>query len=221
MNQKLETLRYSFSVEGVTEKLYLDWLESKINEYPDREYNVSISSKVYQSPKKFAKIINRITTPEAIHLCDIEGVEKDQTVKFHGILSEIKDIAKEKRIKYNVGYSNFTFELWMILHKTHCFAPLSNKGQYLSFINRAYKTNFETLADYKENNNFNRCLMSLTLNDVFSAVKRAKAIMEGNKRNGLHQIEYKGFKYFPDNPSLSIYESIEKILKECGVNITV
>lgn len=31
------------------------------------------------------------------------------------------------------------------------------------------------------------------------------------------QYQYKGYKYYKENPSLAIWEAIEKILKDCGL----
>lgn len=41
--------------------------------------------------------------------------------------------------------------------------------------------------------------------------------MKNNRDIGWREKEYKGNKYYEDNPSLTIYESIEKILMDCGI----
>ena len=41
MNERLETRKYTFTVEGETEKWYFEWLENQINVCPHRLYNVS------------------------------------------------------------------------------------------------------------------------------------------------------------------------------------
>jgi len=50
---------------------------------------------------------------------------------FHGILSEMKEAKTQKKITYELGYSNFAFELWMVLHKRDCNGPLNHRKQYL------------------------------------------------------------------------------------------
>jgi hypothetical protein len=40
------THKYYFSVEGETEKWYLNWLQDKINSDPAARYKVSIDSKI-------------------------------------------------------------------------------------------------------------------------------------------------------------------------------
>ena len=60
-------------------------------------------------------------------------------------------------------------------------------------------------------------LKKLTIDDVKEAIKRAKDIMDKNKENGYILENYKGYKFYKENPSLSIWEIIEKMLYECGV----
>lgn len=57
-----------------------------------------------------------------IHICDIESNGEYHTDKFQNILKEMSEVKKQKNINYQLGYSNFTFELWIILHKKDCFS---------------------------------------------------------------------------------------------------
>jgi hypothetical protein len=120
-----------------------------------------------------------------------------------------------KDIKYQLGYSNFTFELWIIVHKTDCNGVLTHRRQYLTPLNRAYDQQFESLDQYKHEDNFKRILSQLTLDNVRNAIQRSKAIMQRNQEAGYILQQYKRYKYYKENPSLSIWESIEKILREC------
>ena len=80
----------------------------------------------------------------------------------------MKEAKQQKNIKYQLGYSNFTFELWIILHKKDCFGPFYNRKQYLVPIQQCFNEKFEDLEHYKQENTFKRCLEKLTLNDVKS-----------------------------------------------------
>ena len=126
----------------------------------------------------------------------------------------IKRLAQNMQLALK-DYSNLTFELWMILHKKDCNSPFSDRSQYLAPINSAYNEKFNSLKSYKEERNFKRCLSKLSLSDVNDAVKRAKKITQNNKEIGNPQKSYKGFRYYQDNPSLSIWEIVEEILTEC------
>lgn len=92
---------------------------------------------------------------------------------------------------------------------------LANRRQYLVPLNRAYGENFDNLIQYKQEEQFKRILSKLTLADVRSAVQRSKVIMQRNCTNGCIEQKYKGYSYYKENPSLSIWEVVEKILKDC------
>lgn len=115
MTNRKENISYTFTVEGDTEKWYLDWLEKQINACSDAAYKVSIASKKEPNPMSYAKTVNRMTKPKVIHLCDVESNEPDEVKRFQAVLSELNEAKKEKKIQYTLGYSNFTFELWMII----------------------------------------------------------------------------------------------------------
>jgi hypothetical protein len=122
-----------------------------------------------------------------------------------------------KSIKYNLGYSNFAFELWIVLHKTDCNGFLNHRHHYLPVLNREFDEQFENLDHFKRERNFKRVLGKLTLDDVNQAIRRSKAIMQTNQENGYVLHQYKGYKYYAENPSLSVWRVVEKIIDECGL----
>lgn len=213
MPDRKETRKYVFTVEGETEQWYLYWLRDLINSMPESRYKVSIDATVCQKPLSYAKKVNPLATPAITHLCDIESPEQQFVDKFTDILSQMKQAkTTRKGLDYKLGYSNLTFELWLILHKQSCNAVLTDRSQYLQHINRAFDESFESMKRFKEKGNFERCLRKLTLDDVRAAIKRSHQIMKTNSENGLRLYQYNGFEYYLDNPSLTVYESVEKIL---------
>lgn len=128
-------------------------------------------------------------------------------------MSEAK---KQKNIKYQLGYSNFTFELWMILHKKDCFSQFTDRKQYLIPIQQCFNEKFEDLGHYKNESAFKRCLSKLSIDDVKLAVKRADKIAKYNIENK-KLIKLSGYSYFDENPALSINEVVKRILTECGI----
>lgn len=213
----LENKKYVLTVEGETEKIYFQWLRDKINECEERKYNVSFTIKVQQSPRDFYKGTNSKIVPKAIHVCDIESLDKVHVDKFKKILDEMKEAKKEKNIKYSLAYSNFSFELWIVLHKKACNKRLNHRKDYLAPINDCFNEKFEDLDHYKREKDFMRCLSKLTLDDVKKAIERAEKINSQNILNGYNEENYKGYKHFKENPSLSIHEQVKTILIECGV----
>lgn len=120
-----------------------------------------------------------------------------------------------KQISYKFGYTNLTFDLWIILHKVACNASQTHRKNYINPLNRSYGEKFENMDEYKHEDNFKRCLEQLSIDNVRDAIDRANKIMTRNRENGYLLYEYKGYKYYKENPSLTINEIIEKILKDC------
>lgn len=213
-----QTLTYYFSVEGETEQWYLEWLEAQINANEHTNYIVKFVAKVEKDPVSFIKklVVQKKTT--IWHLSDIEGSSDEQIQTVHNTLGRLKEAkGLGKSIIYKWGYSNLSFDLWMILHKQSCNAELTDVGKYLSHINRAFDEHFESMKEYKEEANFKRCLGKLTFPEVLTALSRAKAIMQRNERDGYPLTQFKGYSYYIHNPSLDLWQSIEAILSDCGL----
>ena len=215
MSERLETKKYTLTVEGETE-WYFEWLMRQINSCEGRTFNVSIDPKVQQSPRKFYKGLNAKTTPQIFHICDVESNEPVHVEKFQGILSEMKEAREQKRLTYVLGYSNYAFELWMVLHKMDCNGPKAHRRQYLEPINRAFGERFEDLEHYKREDNFKRCLGKMTLDDVKAAIRRGETIT-GNNEADKPLTKFKGYSYYRDNPALSVHEVVKGIMRDCGV----
>ena len=213
-----QTLTYYFSVEGETEQWYLEWLEAQINANENTNYIVKFISKVEKDPVSFIKklVVQKKTT--IWHLSDIEGSSDEQIQTVHNTLGRLKEAkGLGKSIIYKWGYSNLSFDLWMILHKQNCNAELTDVGKYLSHINRVFDEHFESMKEYKEEANFKRCLGKLTFPEVLTALSKAKAIMQRNERDGYPITQFKGYSYYIHNPSLDLWHPIEAILRDCGL----
>ncbi len=193
----LETKKYVLTVEGETEQWYFLWLRDQINQIESRKYNASIIPKVQQSPRRFYKGTNSKVTPEAIHICDIESTDKSHIDKFEGVLKEMAEAKKQKNIKYQLGYSNFTFELWIILHKRDCFGPFSDRKQYLTPIQQCFNEKFNDLDHYKKEQVFKHCLSKLTIEDVKSAIIRADKLAQQNIKDNKKIVKHSGYIMVP------------------------
>ncbi|MGE5391128.1 MAG: RloB domain-containing protein [Deltaproteobacteria bacterium] len=207
--------KYYFTVDGETEQWYFDWLQNQINAEPVSKYTVTLDCAI-QDPKKRAKSL--VITKKTIitHICDYESNDDVHTAHFQTVLDRMKESrALGKQIDYKLGYSNFTFELWIALHKIDCCGCLDHRKQYLAPINRGFSENFRSLDEYKRESNFKRVLEQLSLEHVKIAINRSENIMKSNEDNGLTIIEYKGYKYYRENPSLSIWEVVKQILTDC------
>ena len=214
MGNRKEILKYFFSVEGDTEYWYMKWLEKEINNVKTAKYKVDFDCKVEKHPIKYTKKIKTLSKTDVYHMVDYETDEK----QFTKMLDKLKEAGSTgKQIKYKLCYSNITFDLWIVLHKGKCYEHMTHAGQYLKYINKEYNEEFDSMNEYKEEQNFKRVLSRLSLKDVCNAIDRAEHIMNQNKKDGRVMQQYKGYKYYRENPSLEIGSVIRKIFKDCGV----
>lgn len=215
MQDKKLTKKYYFSVEGETEHWYLKWLQDVINGTETSEFMVSIDCPVNKNPVKRVKSMNITRETVIYHFFDYESDEEIHARRFIEAMDNMKKAQNYKQVIYKSGYTNFTFDLWIILHKADCYGTYTHRKQYIAPINKAYGEHFEDMDEYKKENNFKRCLSKLSLQDVINAINRAKSIEKRNQDNGYVLHRYKGYKYYKENPSLSAWEAIEKILQDC------
>ena len=218
MNPRKKTQTYYFSVEGQTEYWYLKWIEEQINASDNAKFKVSIKAAVQKDPVSYSKKLTIRERTIVWHLSDIEGSTQGHIRAVEGTLSRLKE-AKDlgKSIVYKWGYSNLSFDLWMVLHKQNCNAEMTGVDHYLSYINSAFRMQFVSLNQYKEEANFKRCLGKLSLREVIDALSRAKAIMQRNARDNYPLTRFKGYEYYAHNPSLDLWQPIETILMDCGI----
>ncbi len=209
--------QYYFSVEGETEKWYFEHLQELINNSGEIPFKVNFDIKINKSIVSRAKSISAIYSTKAFHICDYESNEEVHRLQFERVLEELKTVRKiNKKINYKLGYSNFAFDLWIILHKIQQKGSFIHRRQYVRGINRAFNENFQFIDDYKEEKNFKRILSKITLEDVISAVNNGKEIRKMNEEN--YQCNYRKygqFEYYTENPDMTINECVEQILKEC------
>ena len=193
MVKRKPTNKYYFSVEGETEHWYLKWLQDMINDTEVAACKVSIDCPVNKNPLKHVKAFQET----------LDNMKKAEKIG--------------KQVKYKSGYSNFTFDLWIILHMMNCNSSYSHRKQYITSINQSFGEKFQNMEEFKEETNFKRCLKKMNLSNVISAIDRAKKIMQKNYENGYTLYQYKGYEYYKENPSLAAWEAIEKILTDCNL----
>lgn len=212
------TKKYYFSVEGETEQWYLKWLQNLINQTPESKIKVSFDCPVQKNPLRRAKSIVLTGKTEIYHISDYESNDEIHVREFKETIDRMSEAKKiGKQINYKFGYSNLTFDLWIVLHKTDCNGALAHRKHYLKYINSGFCETFQKMDDYKHENNFKRILGKTSLQNVIDAVKRSKMIMKRNLENGYILQKYKGYEYYNENPSLAIWEIIERVLNDCGL----
>lgn len=215
---KLFSQQYHFRVEGECEERYLRRLQNLINGSQAVTQHVSFVIKRNTSMTSMVKNLSPWVKTTIVEVIDYEGSSQSDQQKF---MNELDDMAKASRLKSGVncalGYSNLTFELWILLHKMDCRRTLDNKNQYLGLLNQAYKSKFETLRKFKQEKNFKKVLNSIDLEDVKTAIQRAEAIRRQNEQDSIPTIYKKKYKYFKKNPDCSLQEFIREILEDSGL----
>ena len=216
-NRKMN-VRYYFTVEGETEKWYLEWLRDAINADPRSKVKVVCSPKVQKNPVKWAKAkTNLDKSAKVFHVFDFEDEEPIHVKAFKDTLANMKKAGSLGRgFRYVSAYSNLTFELWMVLHKGDCPA-LAHRRQYLKPINDLYGEHFESLDEYKHEANFKRVLGKLTVDDAVTAVGRAETLAKRAEEHGLRKAQHCGYSYYLDNPATDLWIPVKQMLEEGGI----
>ena len=216
-NRKMNA-RYYFTVEGETEKWYLEWLRDAINADPRSKVKVVCSPKVQKNPVKWAKAkTNLDKSAKVFHVFDFEDEEPIHVKAFKDTLANMKKAGSLGRgFRYVSAYSNLTFELWMVLHKGDCPA-LAHRRQYLKPINDLYGEHFESLDEYKHEANFKRVLGKLTVDDAVTAVGRAETLAKRAEEHGLRKAQHCGYSYYLGNPATDLWIPVKQMLEEGGI----
>lgn len=121
MIKRKSTKKYFFTVEGETEKWYLEWLRDRINECEKANFKVSFDIQIQKNPLKRVKNLTATNKTEIWHLSDYESDDPIHVKQFTETMDNMKAAANlGKQISYKFGYTNLTFDLWIILHKAAC-----------------------------------------------------------------------------------------------------
>ncbi|MDD4090078.1 MAG: RloB domain-containing protein [Acholeplasmataceae bacterium] len=213
MKKRKYNLQFYFTVEGETESLYLNHFAKLINKDENAKYTISIVAKK-KRPLSFAKSINNIEPITVFHLNDFEGLNESFQKDFKNIFTEMSEAIKTRKIKkYHSGYSNLTFELWLIIHKITLNRSFNYKEKYLPYLNKAFDESFISMSEYKKEKNCRRLISKITINDIKKAVQQAENIMKRNKEN-YQRLKYCGYQYYQQNPSLLIHQPIKEIINK-------
>ncbi len=217
-------MTYFLSCEGETEHLYFDWLKEQINNDPRTRHKITFKYKNLM-PSSFAKSNAGTFTKDMItgsvfcRIQDIEDYSDEHIAAFHSLLKSTKEAKRlYKTISFTIGYSNLTFEVWILAHKAKV-REMGDRAYYYQEINSAYDTSFVNNDDYKHEKNFKSLLSKLTLDDVIhNAIPECKRFVEKCYRdNPTLQRQSYGVSYILANPDTTVHTFVESILKNAGI----
>lgn len=218
-HKRKQTKKYYFSVEGETEKMYLEWLQKKINEEGDLKFNISFDIKVEKNPLSMIKSEVILGGENIFHFFDFESPALCHIKSRDETFRKLKEAKAIKRVNYRPAYSNFCFELWILLHKKCLRKTFTDRRLYLKELNKIFNKKFVDLREVKHKANFNSILSSLKFEDFLLALRNSEIILEDCKRNS-DPIKKYGFEFFENNPSTSVGTVFISILKDCGFNFS-
>lgn len=223
---KKESRQFHISVEGINcEKMYFEHLAKLINSSDRSTYNLKVAPRK-MSPIEYAKRNahkpvdkKRNKKIPYFHVQDIEDYyDEFQRTKFYGMIDDMRKAEKQFNIDYELGYSNYTFELWMLLHVADMTHAVQDRHSYLAPINRWFHRSYSNIDEFKNHDEFQRILDEfVTLDSVKQAISRAERIVLLNKEDGKTKENYKGFTFYRDNPDVSVHEIVQMIFDVCEV----
>lgn len=215
---KLSPIDYTITAEGETEVWYFEHLKSLINKSAERQGQAVFEPKKCVFPYKHAKNVSPFVETW-FHIMDRESIQEGDTASFETRLQSFCDVKKIKsKAKLVLGYSNVSFELWLLLHKLNNVKSVDKAKSYWKDIKRVYKlNNISQFEKYKGEDNFKRYVLSqITLDDIKNAIRNAERIEKENNEICTYT-QYKKFKYCVNNPSLSIHLVVKQILEDAGL----
>ena len=126
---------------------------------------------------------------------------------------EAIDLAKENKIE--LGYSNYSFDLWLLLHKEDYFAVVPNQKEYEDELRRVYGLPAE--ESIKRGRKVERILEQIEWPDIKTAIERAEKIAIDNE--GRQENITAGNNIYYDNPDTQMHVLLKFLFKKVGVNI--
>ena len=224
---KKESRQFNISVEGINcEKMYFEHLAKLINSSDRNTYNLKVDPRK-MSPLEYAKrnaykpVDKRKGNKRIpyIHVQDIEDYYDDfQRTKFYGMIDEMRTAEDKFGIVYELGYSNYTFELWMLLHVADMTHAVQDRHSYLGPINRWFHRSYTDIDEFKSHDEFQKILEEfVTLDSIIQAIDRAKKIVGNNGEDRKVNETYKGFSFYRDNPDVSVHDVVQMIFDVCEV----
>lgn len=205
-----------FLVEGETEKLYLEWLAAQLTA-AQNSYRLRFRIAVRSSPHSCIKRFHPPDDSRIYVLIDYESTDPAHETAFQRKLHDMRLTGNRTGMDFMLGYSNYAFELWLILHKMSFTKPVYDRHDYLSYINTAFHCRLRSMHNYKKESSIRFLLAKLSLNDVRDAIARARQIDTVCLRNDATLLSSSGYRYFRHDPSLSVNLVIEDVLRRAGL----
>ncbi len=120
-------------------------------------------------------------------------------------------MAKENQI--TLGYTNYCFDLWLILHKEDYFSSVNSQDDYVGKLRQVYGLRRD--ANIKKKEQVELILKQIDIEDIKAAIVRADIIASSNLKKEANKTSQKHEYY--DNPDTKIHNMLKSIFHKVGV----
>lgn len=126
---------------------------------------------------------------------------------------EAIDLAKENKIE--LGYSNYSFDLWLILHKEDYFEVVQNQNDYADKLRQVY--GFSADTKIKKQEIVRKMMDQIELSDIKIAIQRGKKISKDNQDKVQNKTP-EGNGYY-NNPDTQMHILLQFLFAKIGIKI--
>lgn len=119
------------------------------------------------------------------------------------------------RNKIELGYTNYCFDLWLILHKEDYFEVVENQDSYADKLRQVYGLAED--ANIKKEKRVIEMVNQIGLSDIKSAIQRGRKISEDNQSKEANTTPEENRYY--DNPDTQMHVLLQLLFEKVGINI--
>lgn len=202
---------YIIGCEGKNqEPMYFNRVMKLINENVNRKADVLFDyAEPYGGDPKCVverTVQKSIGKSNKLSVFDFDG----KKIKFE----EAIELANENRIE--LGYTNFCFDLWIILHKADCFGTVLHQDDYADEVRRVF--GLPITANIKKSSNVEKIMEQITLEDIKTAIIRADKIDTSNLTQTPNYTSQKNIVYY-NNPDTQVHTALKSIFQKVGISL--
>lgn len=193
------------------EKIYFDKVAKLVNCIESRTHDLVFDyAEPYGGDPKCVverTIQKSIGKENKVSVFDYDG-KKDK-------YEEAIDLAIENKIE--LGYSNYCFDLWLILHKEDYFEIVENQDAYADKLRQVYGLPAD--ANIKKEKRVTEMISQIELDDIKNAIQRGKKISENNQSREGNKTPKNNTYY--DNPDTQMHVLLQFLFEKVGIDMEV
>lgn len=202
---------YIIGCEGANqEKLYFEKIQEIVNSIEERTYDLlfDFAEPFGGDPKCVVEraVKKSIGKMNKAAVFDYDGKKEKY--------EEAIDLAMDKQI--TLGYTNYCFDLWLILHKEDYICSVNSSDGYIEELRRVY--GLKDNANVKKRDQVKAILEKINLEDIKAAIRRAEMIVASNLEKEANKT-MKEYEYY-DNPDTQMHEMLKSVFSKTGIKFS-